>query len=103
MAKLLQRFVRSGDITCRYGGEEFVLICPEASVSSMVERAELLRGQIRGLRLQHFGRALEAVSASIGIAAFPSHGNSPGELLIAADRALYLAKENGRDRIELAG
>jgi len=102
VAKLLQRFVRGSDVACRYGGEEFVLIFPETSLSTMTDRINLLRAEIRALRLHHFNRPLGQVTASIGVAVYPAHGNSPEELLRAADCALYVAKENGRDRIELA-
>lgn len=102
VAKVLQRFVRGGDVTSRYGGEEFVLMCPETSLSTMAERVNQLREELRALRLHHLNRPLGTVSASIGLAVYPTHGSTPEELLLAADRALYVAKENGRDRVEVA-
>lgn len=101
VAKVLQRFVRGGDVACRFGGEEFVLVCPETSLSTMTERVTQLRGQIKALNLLHMNRPLGPVSASIGIAAFPAHGSTAEALLLAADRALYDAKESGRDCVAL--
>ena len=101
VAKVLQRFVRGSDVASRYGGEEFVLVCPETSLSTMVERVTQLRGQIKALNLLHLNRPLGTVSASIGIAMYPEHGTTSEALLLAADRALYDAKDSGRDRIAL--
>lgn len=100
---LLAKNSRAGDIACRFGGEEFVVIFPEAPLSVVIDLSNQLRKVILALQLQHFGRSLGQISASFGVAAFPEHGNTMDELLRAADKALYQAKANGRDRVEIAG
>jgi diguanylate cyclase (GGDEF)-like protein len=94
--------VRAEDIACRYGGEEFVLIMPEASQEITAERAEVLRKEARELRVQQHGQSLGAVTVSFGVAAFPQHGPSAEAVIRAADLALYRAKSEGRDRVSVA-
>lgn len=100
---LLAKNSRAGDIACRFGGEEFVVIFPEAPLNIVIDLSNQLRKVILALQLQHFGRSLGQVSASFGVAAFPEHGSTMDDLLRAADKALYQAKANGRDRVEIAG
>jgi diguanylate cyclase (GGDEF)-like protein len=98
----LESHVRAGDIACRFGGEEFALVLPEASLANTSARAEKLIAGLRELRLEHRGRALDPVSMSGGVAAFPEHGSTAEELLRAADHALYRAKALGRNRVVVA-
>ncbi len=102
LGAFLRSSLRAEDIACRYGGEEFTLILPDASLEHTRARAEELREAIRRLSVQHQDRLLAAVTLSLGVAAFPEHGDSADELLAAADKALYLAKAGGRDRVTLA-
>lgn len=92
-----------GDIPCRYGGEEFVLIMPDATVAQAVSRLEPLRRRLGECGIDHDGRQLAAVTASIGIAACPRDGTTPAVLVEAADAAMYRAKRAGGDRICVAG
>jgi diguanylate cyclase (GGDEF)-like protein/PAS domain S-box-containing protein len=94
--------VRAEDIACRYGGEEFVVILPEASLAMSQSRAEQLWKGVQGLHVNFHGELLRGVTASIGVAAFPAHGKTTAELLRAADAAMYGAKRQGRDRVEIA-
>jgi diguanylate cyclase (GGDEF)-like protein len=103
VGNFLRAHVRSSDATCRYGGEEFILILPEASQEVTQMRAEHLREGVRSLHVQFEGQTLEAVTLSLGVAVFPVHGLTYDELLKAADAALYRAKRNGRDRVDVAG
>jgi diguanylate cyclase (GGDEF)-like protein len=103
MGKLLSQHVRKGDVACRYGGEEFVLVLPGATAEQARARAETLRAAAQAMTLSHKGQALGAVTVSLGVAAFPDHGNDPKVILTAADAALYAAKRAGRNRIEIAG
>jgi diguanylate cyclase (GGDEF)-like protein/PAS domain S-box-containing protein len=102
LGELLRTHVRAEDIACRYGGEEFVLIMPEASLDVTADRAEQLRQEARELRVQQHGQSLGAVTVSFGVAAFPEHGPTAEAVIRAADLALYRAKNAGRDRVARA-
>ena len=102
LAARLTGYSRREDIACRYGGEEFLLIMPEASLETAAQRAELLRGEIKQMTWECRGRTLGRVTLSCGVAAFPQHGKLPDGLLQAADLALYQAKHGGRDRVVAA-
>jgi diguanylate cyclase (GGDEF)-like protein len=99
IALLLQGYVRTSDIACRVGGEEFSLLLPEASMQIATQRAEDIRKAVHQLRLKYDDHNLSAITISLGVAAFPEHGSAPEALIRAADRALYDAKERGRDRV----
>jgi diguanylate cyclase (GGDEF)-like protein len=98
-AQVMRQSVRPSDIVGRYGGEEFVIVLPGATA----EQASIAMERVRE-SLRHALSSNGAVffTASIGIASHPSHGSTLDDLVQAADRALYRAKTNGRDRIELA-
>ncbi len=98
----LQSRVRKEDIPCRFGGEEFLLILPGASLEDTVARAEQLREESRRMAISHRGRPLGPLTLSLGVAVFPDHGLTGEALIRVADRALYRAKELGRDRVEIA-
>jgi diguanylate cyclase (GGDEF)-like protein len=98
VAGLLTNQIRSSDIVCRYGGEEFALVLPEASLENVRLRAEHIRAAIRRLDLRHEGVPLGRITASLGVALFPHHADNPDSLIRAADEALYQAKSVGRDR-----
>ncbi|MGH8751171.1 MAG: diguanylate cyclase, partial [Burkholderiales bacterium] len=102
MARMMERQIRGSDAACRFGGEEFVLILPEANLSIARQRAELLREAAQTLQVSLGGKTLGAVSISLGLAVFPQHGASGEELLQAADAALYRAKQAGRNRVMIA-
>jgi diguanylate cyclase (GGDEF)-like protein/PAS domain S-box-containing protein len=90
---------RDSDVVSRYGGEEFAVVMPGASLEEGAERAEAVRLAIRQLHLAHRGRTLGTITASFGVAAYPKHGSGWPELVNAADHALYQAKGEGRDRV----
>lgn len=102
LGDFLVTHVRAEDIACRYGGEEFVVILPEASLEMSRARAEELWKGVQGLSVNFHGELLRGVTASVGVAAFPAHGKTMAELLRAADAALYAAKRQGRDRVAIA-
>ena len=99
LGELLQRSLRREDIPCRHGGEEFVVVLPDASLDDARRRAEQLREGIKMLRTPYKGGIVGPLSASIGVAAFPEHGSTAEALVRAADTALYRAKREGRDRV----
>lgn len=102
LGQLLKSSIRGGDVACRFGGEEFVLIIPETNLESARERAEELRQKTRQLTVLHRGQALGVVTMSVGVAAYPQNGDAAEALLRAADSALYRAKSEGRDRVIVA-
>lgn len=102
LAKLLQDSVRAGDVACRYGGEEFLLILPRMPLEEAVNRAESLRREVKNIQLFHAGKMLENITLSLGLAVFPENATTPSGLLNVADEALYRAKEEGRDRVCIA-
>ncbi len=87
------------DTTCRYGGEEFCIVCPDISPEDAVHVAEKLCEAIRRLDLQHDQKSLGKLSISVGVAMYPAHGTTAGSLIQRADEFLYMAKEQGRDRV----
>ena len=99
---LLKSSIRVEDIACRYGGEEFLLIIPDASLEMAKQRAEYIQEQVKILKVQHGGRSYDGATLSIGVAIYPQHGKSKDEVIHTADAALYQAKRNGRDQIVIA-
>jgi diguanylate cyclase (GGDEF)-like protein len=94
LAEALRRATRTSDIVARLGGEEFAVLAPETDEHEGYQLAERLRAEVRA----SFARQQEKMTVSCGVAGFPVHGITAGELLHSADRALYQAKEGGRDR-----
>lgn len=99
---LVQRQVRAGDVACRFGGEEFLLVQPGLAASDAPPRAETLREAVSGLELSHNGMALGNVTISVGVATYPEHAADRTALVKRADEALYRAKRGGRNRVESA-
>jgi diguanylate cyclase (GGDEF)-like protein len=102
LGRLLQSHIRGGDVACRYGGEEFLLIMPDASLEAAHQRAVLLQQEAKKLRVQDAGQSLDGITLSLGVAIYPEHGRSIDSVLRAADAALYRAKQEGRDRVVVA-
>ena len=100
LGQMIQDTVRREDVACRFGGEEFLLIMPGASMDVALDRARVLHEGVKRLHLQN--PSLKAITVSAGVAIFPDHGSSGKEVIQAADAALYQAKEAGRDRIVVA-
>ncbi len=94
--------VRGDDVACRFGGDEFVVILPRASLENTYRRAEVLREGMKGLQLEPSGPPLPSMTISIGVACSPDHGETREQLVHAADVALYRAKARGRDRVVVA-
>jgi len=98
----LRSHIRREDIACRYGGDEFVLILPEAPLEITQQRAEKLRQEVQQLQIEYRGENVGPVTISLGVASFPTHGDRVEAVLKAADAALYQAKAEGRNRVEVA-
>jgi diguanylate cyclase (GGDEF)-like protein/PAS domain S-box-containing protein len=103
LSEFLLGNIRGGDIVCRYGGDEIVLILPEVSLEDGRRRAEQLREGVKNLELTVNGHLLDEFTISLGVASFPEHGLTAETLLRAADAALYQAKDNGRDYVAVGG
>ena len=101
LGTLLQAHAREGDIPCRYGGEEFVLVLPRMSLNVARQRGEQWREAFGAQKVRH-GDLDICVTMSIGLATYPDHGATAESLIVSADRALYRAKAAGRNRLELA-
>jgi len=102
LGKLLLRQVRGEDIASRYGGDEFIIILPDASREVTQERAKHLCEHTRRLKTHFKGQIFEMITFSVGIATSPKNGTTSEEILKAADTALYLAKYEGRGRVVVA-
>ncbi|MFA5645515.1 MAG: sensor domain-containing diguanylate cyclase [Candidatus Ratteibacteria bacterium] len=101
VGKFLKQSLRSSDIACRYGGEEFTLILPEANLEQTAARAEKIRIAVKSLAYPQGTKPLPGITFSIGVALFPDHGENSSAILASADRALYRAKKEGRDRVKI--
>jgi len=98
-ANLLKEKIRSGDIACRYGGEEFALILPDVSTEHAFQIMEKLRQNTNRLPFRYKEKTMIPLTCSIGIAVYPTHGTTSEILIKAADEALYFAKEHGRNQV----
>jgi diguanylate cyclase (GGDEF)-like protein/PAS domain S-box-containing protein len=102
LAETVTRQSRHGDFVCRYGGEEFVLVMPNIGIETAKTRARELHQIIDSLNIPYSSFNL-TTTISMGIAWFPEHGATKEELLRAADRAMYMAKNTGRNRVIVHG
>ncbi|MFL9457421.1 MULTISPECIES: PAS domain S-box protein [Nostocales] len=102
LAKFLEKNIRGGDIACRYGGEEIVLILPEASLDATKKRAEQIREDVKHLYCHNRYHSLTTITISLGVAVFPDDGLTGEAIIAAANTALYHAKQEGRDRVVTA-
>ncbi len=100
IANFLGQRIRRGDVLCRYGGEEFVIFMPNAPLESAFQRAEAWRNDIANAFIEYEGLHLKT-SFSAGVAGFPIHGSTSDAILNTADKALYQAKNTGRNRVIL--
>jgi diguanylate cyclase (GGDEF)-like protein/PAS domain S-box-containing protein len=100
LGNLLLRSTRQGDIACRYGGEEFIIIMPEAQEDDAKRRADEICRDFANLRIDPVQADL-AATLSIGIALYPQGGDDMTRVIKAADAALYQAKQAGRNRVQV--
>ena len=100
LADILRASLRPGDIACRYGGEEFVVAMPNTNGTEALLAAERIRDAIEKKKFAHeASQPSGKLTSSGGVAAFPFDGTNGTELLSHADRALYLAKASGRNKV----
>jgi diguanylate cyclase (GGDEF)-like protein len=98
LANVLRKFSRKDDIACRYGGEEFIFVIPEIDLEAVLKRAESLHEALSQLHIRYGGKTLTQITISVGVALYPLHGNNMHDLIAASDRALYEAKNTGRNK-----
>ena len=98
-ARVLEKHLRKGDQAARYGGEEFVAILPGADEKGARLLAERVRKAVHDAQVELAAGERVSVTVSLGVGVWPQDGREPEELLAAADRALYAAKQAGRDRV----
>jgi diguanylate cyclase (GGDEF)-like protein len=90
---------RAGDFVGRYGGEEFIFLMADTDTEGATVAAEKIRAAIAGIVVPGVERE---ITASLGVATIPEHAGTSDQLVRNADRALYVAKTNGRNRVEIA-
>lgn len=95
---------RPADLVARYGGEEFAVILPNTGLSGAIAIAQTIRAAVNHLNLIHETSEIgNRLTLSLGVSSMiPGHTGSPEALIAAADRAMYIAKQQGRDRVEAA-
>jgi diguanylate cyclase (GGDEF)-like protein len=102
VGEVLRGETRADDIACRYGGEEFTIIMPGASLDHAVARARTLSRKVGELKIGHAGQWLPRVTISGGVAVFPQDASTLVDVLSRADHALLRAKREGRERVLVA-
>ena len=107
VAGALRHATRPSDVVGRFGGEEFVLLLPDANTDEAVAAGERIRKTIAALKVPTTDKrggpvAISSRTTSVGVAMYPNHGSELNDLLQLADAAVYEAKELGRDQVRLA-
>ncbi len=98
LADFLLEGVRQGDIVCRYGGEEFIIILPGVRLSDAHTRAISICNKFSKIIIKYTGQELRS-TVSIGVASIPQHGINSDDIIRSADSAMYAAKEAGRNTV----
>jgi diguanylate cyclase (GGDEF)-like protein/PAS domain S-box-containing protein len=101
LARFLEHRIREQDTLCRVGGEEFMLLMPDTTLSVALERAEQIRVGVSELRARRESD-VRKITISVGVAAYPEHGREYGDLMRSVDEALYASKRTGRNRVVVA-
>ena len=99
LAHALRENLRKSDISCRYGGDEFVLVLPDSSLADAQQRVEQIRALVKERQIRQGYSVVDMPTLSAGVAEAPKHGSTTTELLHAADNAMYAAKQAGRNRV----
>lgn len=102
VARVIQANVRGNDLAARYGGEEFCILLPDAGADRARQAAERVRASIAATPTEYEGRSL-TVTVSLGVAEYDSARDTSGKAIIdRADKALYVSKQEGRNRVSMA-
>jgi len=97
--ELLRSASRKGDIACRFGGEEFAIVLPGATLAIARTRAEDIRSTVEAMRFHFEGETIGPLTVSAGVAAMAPHSQDWSFVMHQADRALYTAKQAGRNKV----
>jgi diguanylate cyclase (GGDEF)-like protein len=98
LSGLLYSHTRGGDVACRIGGDEFLLLLPETSLEAALRRAQELCEAVEGFEVAHTGVAVW-ITVTVGVARFPDHADGMSSLVSAADEAMYRAKRAGGNAV----
>ena len=101
LASALKKFTRKSDLLCRFGGEEFLVLLPETDINGAVAMAEKIRKEIEKLRIDIKNGTKINFTVSIGVAQMCGKNDSIEALIYRSDKALYKAKESGRNRVNI--
>lgn len=99
IAEILYGGIRKSDIACRFGGDEFCIILPECTKNSAYEKASSLMENVKESIIIFENATIDKITLSIGLSTLNEDGASSEELIVAADRALYLSKQSGRNKV----
>ena len=100
VAQTIKKNIRTSDIPCRYGGEEMSIILTNTKKEDAITTAKKVWSAIRERKFELADGSWANVTISVGVASMPDNGKTPQELIEFADKCLYKAKQNGRDRVE---
>jgi diguanylate cyclase (GGDEF)-like protein len=99
LAEVLGSCIRQVDTLARYGGDEFTVLLVDTGLETALTIANRIRASVASTRFETRGAGPLSITVSVGVAAFPTHGQTPEELIETADKAMYRAKSLGRDRV----
>jgi diguanylate cyclase (GGDEF)-like protein len=99
LASTLKKFTRKSDLLCRFGGEEFLILLPETDIGGAIAMAEKIRKEVEKLQIDTKDGRKAKLTVSIGVAQMNGENDSIEALIHRSDKALYEAKENGRNRV----
>lgn len=103
IGKILQQSVRGTDIVCRDGGDKFIMVLIDSDIQFAFPRLQKLAEKIKSTTLARRDLVLPSVTVSMGLAGAPAHGRTIEEIILAAEQAVYYAKNHGRERVEIFG
>jgi diguanylate cyclase (GGDEF)-like protein len=101
LTQLIENDIRPGDLAARYGGEEFIIVLYNTDEKTAMLRADEIRKAVSLLHIKFGAQETGQITVSIGVALYPMHGRTSAELIEAADKALYVAKNTGRNKVVL--
>jgi diguanylate cyclase (GGDEF)-like protein len=101
VGNMLKKTFREYDFACRFGGEEFIVILKNNNIDTAFQRMQEFRNEIKRVQIIVNDQLLPSITISVGLIEAPSGGTTVDELLRKADQALYMAKQQGRDRVEI--